>query len=147
MFSDAISSMWSRRRPSSPRIAAASSGSASARRAPKNMSDNEGAIFCCASPIAPCLKKRTSFASELRDAALVPAALERSREERARRFLGDIFADEPGAKREHVGIVVLARQARRDCVVRDGGADRRVAVRGHAHADAAAAHQHAPFCL
>ena len=54
-------------------------------------------------------------------------------------FLGDFHADQPGAEREHVGVVVLACQPGAGAVMAQRGADMAVTVEGDRNADAGAA--------
>src|SRR5581483_5631675 len=80
---------------------------------------------------------------EQRDALLVAAAGERRGEERLERLLGDRAADQPLAEADDVGVVVLARQARRGRLRHQRRAHARHLVGRHRDADARAAHRHA----
>src|SRR5687767_5091288 len=63
---------------------------------------------------------------------------ERGAEECDRALVGRFGADDAGAQRQHVHVVVLDALVRGICVVADGRADAAHLVRGHAGADARA---------
>jgi len=77
--------------------------------------------------------------AQLFDAADGTIAREIGGEERVETVLGDGLADDAGAQRQHVGIVVLAAQAGGGLVVAEGGANAGGAVDGNGDADAGAA--------
>ena len=60
---------------------------------------------------------------DLVDAALMPSALERRVEPEREDFVGQPERDDPAAHRQHVGVVVLARQPRGVEIVAQRGAD------------------------
>ena len=78
-------------------------------------------------------------AVDLRDTQRVPAALERRRQPGLDDGPGGVGVGAVAREREHVGVVVLARERRTLDVVDQRGAHARETVRGVRHAEAAAA--------
>src|SRR5438128_2336388 len=74
------------------------------------------AMLACAPRVFLCLR-------DLVDPALMPSAVERRREPEREDLVGQAEGDDPAAHGEHVGVVVLAREARRIQVVAERGAD------------------------
>src|SRR5258708_10581595 len=146
MFSEAISSIWSRWRCSSWRIAAASSGSAAASGAVKKRSGlaSGAAVLRAGMRRGPeFVKGMKARSRHLGDAPRVAPAFEFGGEERLDAILGDLGAEDAAAEHEDVGVVVLAREPGAGAVMDERGADRAMAVGGDRHADAGAADQHA----
>ena len=79
------------------------------------------------------------FVGKLVDAALVASACEIGVEEGGDAGLGHVAADQPRAEREHVGVIVLAGELRRQRIVDPRAAARGIAVDGDRDADARAA--------
>src|SRR5258708_33637846 len=145
MFSEAISSIWSRWRWSSWPIAAASSGSAAASGAVKKRSGlaSEAAVLRVGMRGPDVVKRAKARSRHLGDAPRVAPAFEFGGEERLDAILGDFGAEDAAAEHEDVGVVVLAREPGAGAVMDERGADRAMAVGGDRHADAGAAAHHA----
>src|SRR5258708_29060958 len=140
MFSDAMSSICSRWRPSSLRSAALSSGSPSATPAVKKPSSTAGLARELFRGIGdPVVEGDEAERSRhLGDAPGMAPAFEFGAEKYPEAILGDFGAEDAGAQRQHVGVVVLAREACGGHVVADGGAHGAVPVGGDRDADAGA---------
>src|SRR5260370_9289701 len=111
MFSEAISSIWSRWRCSSWPIAAASSGSAAASGAVKKRSGlaSGAAVLRAGMRRGPDVVKGMKARSpHLGDATRVAPAFEFGGEERLDAILGDLGAQDAPPKHQEVGAVGLA---------------------------------------
>ena len=82
---------------------------------------------------------------ELIDAGLVASAEEVAREECGDAGLGHFEADQPGAERNGVGVVVLAGERGGDRLSHLSAAARRVTVGGDGNTDTGAANGDSPF--
>jgi len=75
----------------------------------------------------------------------MPPAQKRRRQPERDDFIGELQGYDAAAERQHVRVVVLARQARRVDIVAESRADAGDLVRGHLLALSAAAHHDAPL--
>ena len=125
-FSEAIISSWRPCRSVSLRIASATSGSVRAR-----FSMGVTSVLCCRCRSRPRAARggrpRRACRATRRGCAVALAVVERA-----------------AAEREHVRVVVLAREPGGRLVPRHRRPHAAVAVRGDGHADAGAAHDHSP---
>src|SRR5260370_19829327 len=112
MFSEAISSICSRWRCSSPLTTASIAGSASARLL-VNMGNGASCILVANWLIS-------LFPGKLGDAAGVAATLEGVLEEHLQRFARHLRSAQASAQGDHVRVVVLARQAGRGGITGHG---------------------------
>src|SRR3546814_395947 len=82
---------------------------------------------------------RKGPSAQFLDPALVAVAGELGGQEGVQAVLGDLLAGHARTQRQHIGVVVLAAEARRGDVVAERGAGARMAVHGDGDADAGAA--------
>src|SRR5258706_8246348 len=143
MFSDAMSSISDCWRSSSRPSAAASSGSESATLLAKNGESWKAAA-------GTFIKTGLSMAGDGRAAelghtgAVAAATLECGVEKYGEAFARHFRADQTGTEGQHVGVVMLAREAGGDRFGADPSPDMRVTVGCNRNNDAGAANEHAP---
>src|SRR6187549_2735098 len=139
MFSLAISSIRSRWRPSSRPMIAATSGSASSRLSCQKRCSGSVSAWNEAELIGSGVLRKLR---QLGNAPDMPVAAERGGEERLDATLGQLDAHDPGAEGDHVGVVMLAREAGRHRLAHPCAADGRVAIDRDRNANARAAQRH-----
>src|SRR5690606_19674412 len=137
MFSLAISSIRSRWRPSSRPMIAATSGSASSRLSCQKRRSGSASRAGLVSEVMESGILRDF--RQLLDAAGMPIAGEGGGKEGFDTGLGHVDTDKSGPHRDHVGIVVLTREAGGNWLRHQGAASRRHAVDRDRNADPAAA--------
>jgi len=81
------------------------------------------------------------------DAPRVAPAVEFGGEEGAQAILGDLGSHYAGAERQHIGVVVLPRQAGGGSVMADARAHPAMPVGRDRNAEAGSADEHAALCL
>src|SRR3546814_9435301 len=108
-----MSSIWSCWRRSSPRIASASSGSVAPRWAEKKPSCRGSVLAAFTAVIVACNSSEMGRSAQFLHPAQMTVAGKVGGQKSVETVLGDLLAGHARAQRQHVGVVVLAAEARR----------------------------------